>query len=129
MKKLSSFKFKNDHDLAYCSKCNEFFIDDISIYGSIYCPNQCGYCVKRNIKNKKGGDMGETVITKSTTSYVLRNGNCSILATIDHALNAITLRPTTLKNNNEFIFLRSDPNLVYVIGTLIRDAADLIGKD
>ncbi len=69
--------------------------------------------------------MGETQIIKSSTSYVLRNGNYSILATVDHALNGITLKPTTLKHNNEFVFLRSDPNLVYIIGTLIRDAADL----
>lgn len=35
---------------AYCSQCKEHFEDDIIMYGSIYCPNVCGFIVERGIK-------------------------------------------------------------------------------
>ena len=48
VKKLSEC-YKNQ--FAYCEKCEEYFEDDLPNYGSIICPNRCGYCVERGIKS------------------------------------------------------------------------------
>jgi hypothetical protein len=34
---------------AYCQNCKEVFIDDIPQYGSILCPNGCGYALMRGL--------------------------------------------------------------------------------
>ena len=47
MRKLSEFNFSG---YAYCYECREFFEDDLPIYGSILCPNNCGNVVMRRIK-------------------------------------------------------------------------------
>jgi len=56
MKKLSKEykKIKGD-SYAYCPNCKEFFIDDMPIYGSLYCPNETcktkngRYCIIRGL--------------------------------------------------------------------------------
>ena len=45
MRKLSEHSING---LAYCHNCREYFIDDISLYGSIKCPNQkCDFALYR----------------------------------------------------------------------------------
>jgi len=45
MKKLSDKCFA----FAYCSQCDEYFQDDVTMYVPIYCPNVCGLVVERNV--------------------------------------------------------------------------------
>ena len=45
MKRLSDRKDNNS--FAYCESCKEYFIDDLAIYGSILCPNNCRWVVRR----------------------------------------------------------------------------------
>lgn len=45
MRRLSKCKF--DHGFAYCSMCSEWFVDDLSVFGSIFCPNKCGRALDR----------------------------------------------------------------------------------
>jgi len=49
MKRLSSvFRSKtNWNRYAYCSTCDEWFIDDVLQIGPIFCPNACMFAVIR----------------------------------------------------------------------------------
>ena len=41
--------------LAYCDNCEEYFIDDVILSGSIFCPNpDCKQCVVRGLTIKDG---------------------------------------------------------------------------
>lgn len=71
--------------------------------------------------------MAETQIKKLGTNYSLSNGKYHILASIAHDTNKITIFPGRgTATINEFKFLDSTPEMCYAIGTLIRDAADLV---
>jgi len=55
---------------AFCEKCKEFFIDDILLYGSIKCPNKCGWCLRRGYTKQAVKDLaGDKIAAK-----VLQNG-------------------------------------------------------
>ena len=51
LSKLSECRLDNGY--AFCDTCNIYFIDDILIYGSILCPNGCGYCIRRGMKKEE----------------------------------------------------------------------------
>ena len=70
--------------------------------------------------------MGETEIEKISTEYRLTNGQYHIHAIIYEKSKKITIKPSN--SHDEFLFRSSDPEVAYIIGTLIRDAADLMVK-
>jgi len=70
--------------------------------------------------------MGETATRRIRTEYRLVNGPHHIHATINHENNTLTVVPGN--HSEQFLFRNSKPEMVYAIGTLIRDAADLVGS-
>ena len=66
--------------------------------------------------------MAETEIKKISTEYRLSNGQYHIHAIIYESGN-ITIKPAN--SRDIFSFCNSKPEVAYIIGTLIRDAADL----
>ena len=53
IRRLSEIKPKEK--IAFCPKCEEFFIDDVSIMGSYQCPNDgCGRPLVRGMDMKDG---------------------------------------------------------------------------
>lgn len=71
--------------------------------------------------------MGETKVTKTMTQYTLTDGTYSIIAMIDECKRKITIQPGMLVHNDrEFVFMSSKPEVAWAIGTLLRDAADLV---
>lgn len=68
--------------------------------------------------------MRETEIKKLSEVYQLINDKYCILAEVLIQSGRLTLE--TINGNKEFIFKCSKPEDVYAIGTLIRDAADLV---
>jgi len=70
--------------------------------------------------------MGETEVKLVSRTYMLNNGNCRITAIIGQDGKLSLLHNTSqYGHSKEFIFENSKPEMVYTIGTLIRDAADL----
>lgn len=67
--------------------------------------------------------MGETQVKKIKTEYRLSNGQYHIHATINHQNTTLTIVPGN--HSTQFLFCNSKPEVAYMIGTLIRDAADL----
>ena len=68
--------------------------------------------------------MGETEIKKTNTEYCLVNGPYHIHVTINHENNTLIIIPGN--HSEHFLFRNSKPEMAYAIGTLIRDAADLV---
>ena len=74
--------------------------------------------------------VGETIIKKLGTNYSLSDGKYHILASVAHGTNKITIFPGRgTATMNEFKFIDSTPEMAYAIGTLIRDAADLVKEE
>lgn len=74
-----------------------------------------------------GVNMGETLIKKINTEYRLVNGPHHIHATVNYENGTLTIVPGN--HSEQFLFRNSKPEMVYAIGTLIRDAADLVGSE
>jgi hypothetical protein len=50
LRRLSEIK---RNEFAYCAICDEYFIDDLPFFiGSVYCPNECGGALLRNLNLK-----------------------------------------------------------------------------
>lgn len=54
IRRLSECKATNEK-IAFCPKCEEFFIDDILLVGNVLCPNAgCGRHLQRGMEIKDG---------------------------------------------------------------------------